>query len=126
MYWGVVIHTSNPSVRKVETQGSEVQSHPQLHKKSEASLEYMCLCLKTKQQKAISTYFYLIVFLNLLILNVYGTSVPRHVCVGQRMNFRHLFFPSTVGAMGRTQFVLLTQSTFINLLSHLTGQFALL
>lgn len=42
----LVVHSCNPIIREVEAGGSEVQGHPQLHSKSEASLGYKRLCLK--------------------------------------------------------------------------------
>ena len=39
------VHTCNPSIREVDTGGSEVQGHSQLHSEFKVSLGYMKPCI---------------------------------------------------------------------------------
>lgn len=43
-----------------------------------------------------------------------------HICVGQRINFRNWFFPSTVGSGNGTRVASLAMQNLLSL-SHLTG-----
>lgn len=47
----VVTQVGNSGPEDVEARGLGAQGHPQLHREFDASLGYMCLCLRSKLQK---------------------------------------------------------------------------